>query len=43
MTNTKATAGVQEIGLSFGKYKVYNCLKEYYFYDLHFINYEAEA
>lgn len=43
MTNRNSTAGVPEIGLSFGKYKVYTCLKEYYFYYLHFINYESEA
>lgn len=43
MTNTNSSADLQEIGLSFGKFKVYICLREYYFYYLHFTNYEPEA
>lgn len=43
MTNTHSSADLQEIGLSFGKFKVYICLREYDFYYLHFTNYEPEA
>lgn len=43
MTNTNSSAALQEIGHSFGKFKVDICLREYYFYYLHFTNYEPEA
>lgn len=43
MTNTNSSAALHEIGLSFGKFKVYICLRECYFYYLHFTNYEPEA